>query len=147
MAKTLPLLLLLMVVSAAGESAAAEGAPGYVELGKKTYTANCASCHGTRAEGAPNWQRPDALGELPPPPHNSDGHTWRHSDQQLFMMIADGWRDPFNKTERLTMPAFGDVLRPTEITAVIDYLKSLWTPDQVQFQREKSAESPSVPVN
>jgi len=42
----------------------------------------------------------------------------------------EGWRDPFNRTERLTMPAFGGTLSPREIGVVIDYLKTMWTPKQ-----------------
>lgn len=53
-------------------------------------------------------------------------------------MISQGWRDPFNKTERLTMPAFEKVLTPQEIAAVISYLKSHWTQEQRQFQQQES---------
>ncbi len=53
-------------------------------------------------------------------------------------MVRDGWRDPFNKTKHLTMPAFGDQLSPKQIRAVITYLKTLWTPEQRQYQREET---------
>jgi mono/diheme cytochrome c family protein len=56
----------------------------------------------------------------------------------LFQMIHDGWRDPFNRTERLTMPAFGGVLEAAEINAVIAYLKTLWTDEQRDYQRQQS---------
>lgn len=118
-----------------------------IQLGQRVYASNCASCHGADAEGAPDWQRPNAEGELPAPPHNSEGHTWRHSDRDLFEMIEKGWRDPFNKTDRLTMPAFEDVLKPEEIDAVIGYLKTFWTADQLQYQREKSAEEQPSPMD
>ncbi len=53
-------------------------------------------------------------------------------------MVNKGWRDPFNKTKKLTMPAFGGVLSPEQIRAVITYLKTFWTPEQTRFQLEES---------
>jgi hypothetical protein len=35
----------------------------------------------------PDWQQPDARGDLPAPPHDNAGHTWRHSDAQLSEII------------------------------------------------------------
>ena len=115
-----------------------------VNAGRKIYEQNCASCHGANAEGAPNWQERDAQGELPAPPHNAEGHTWRHSDAQLYEMVGQGWRDPFNKTKRLTMPAFGKTLLPEQIHSVIGYLKTLWTPEERQFQSEESRDHPTA---
>ncbi len=36
------------------------------------------------------------------------------------------------------MPPFSGALMPAEIRDVIDYLKTLWTPEQSNFQREES---------
>lgn len=113
-----------------------------LDLGRTGYEQHCASCHGANAEGAPNWQERDAHGELPAPPHNAEGHTWRHSDADLYQMVKKGWRDPFNKTQRLTMPAFGEQMSPEQIRAVIAYLKTLWTPEQRQFQLVESQGHP-----
>ncbi|MFH1343418.1 MAG: c-type cytochrome [Pseudomonadota bacterium] len=115
----------------------------HIKAGHAVYEQYCASCHGAHAEGAPNWKERDAQGELPAPPHNAEGHTWRHSDAELYEMISKGWRDPFNKTKRLTMPAFGETLSPKQIHVVIDYLKMLWTPEQRQFQSEETRNRPS----
>jgi mono/diheme cytochrome c family protein len=112
--------------------------PKLVEKGARIYQQYCASCHGAQGEGAPNWREPNALGELPAPPHGPEGHTWRHSDAMLYRMVSEGWRDPFNETEHLTMPAFEDVLAPREIKAVITYLKTLWTPEQRAFQEAET---------
>ncbi len=57
--------------------------PGQVSRGGAVFGQHCASCHGAEAQGAPDWQRPDARGDLPAPPHDDTGHTWRHSDAQL----------------------------------------------------------------
>ena len=132
----------LVALAAYANSHGAVPEPRALEAGRGIYQTHCASCHGARAEGVPNWQQPDAQGELPAPPHDPHGHTWRHGDGMLYRIVHDGWRDPFNKTERLTMPPFGQTLSPKEIRAVIDYLKTLWTPEQRQFQREESRRMP-----
>ena len=119
--------------------------PGRVEAGRAIYRQYCASCHGLEGEGAADWQEPNEQGELSPPPHGPQGHTWRHADAALYRMVSQGWRDPFNETERLTMPGFADVLSPEEIRAVITYLKTLWTPEQRRFQWEESRERPFPP--
>ncbi len=115
--------------------------PGLIESGHQVYQQQCAVCHGEAAQGSPNWRRPDDQGNLPPPPHNAEGHTWRHSDSMLQRMISQGWRDPFNKTQRLTMPAFEQTLTPKEIDNLIVYLKTLWTPEQRNFQMQQSRDS------
>ena len=116
--------------------------PTMVARGRQIYNEHCASCHGPAGEGMPRWQEPDPLGEMPAPPHDTTGHTWRHADGLLYRMVRDGWRDPFNKTDRLTMPPFGDVLSPEEIRAVITYIKTWWTPEQRQFQWEETRTDP-----
>lgn len=116
-----------------------------VAAGRAIYRQSCASCHGARGQGAPNWQRPDAQGELPAPPHDRTGHTWKHSDAMLYGLVQNGWRDPFNKTQRLTMPAFKGQLTHDQTISVIAYLKTLWTPRQRKFQREESAQQPFPP--
>lgn len=119
--------------------------PQLVAQGKRIYQQYCATCHGAKGEGAPNWQKRNELGELPAPPHDSQGHTWRHADAELYHMVHQGWRDPFNKTQRLTMPAFKDILSPGQIRAVITYLKTLWTPEQRQFQWEETQDKGDFP--
>lgn len=116
-----------------------------ITAGRAIYRQNCASCHGIRGEGAPNWERPDARGEMPPPPHNASGHTWKHGDGMLYRLVHDGWRDPFNKTSRLTMPSFGTQLTPLEIRSVIAYIKTMWTSEQSAFQRTESRREPFPP--
>lgn len=116
-----------------------------VKIGRAVYQRACAECHGGRGEGAANWQKPDALGEMPAPPHDPRGHTWKHSDGMLYRIIQHGWRDEFNKTERLTMPAFEGQLSPQQTVAVITYLKTRWRGDQRRFQREESRREPFPP--
>jgi len=106
------------------------------------YGQTCATCHGPNAEGAPNWLQPDARGDLPPPPHDDSGHTWRHSDAQLAEIIHDGMRDPFNKTPELTMPPFNDRLSDQDVADVIAYFKSLWSDEHRRFQEEQNQRPP-----
>lgn len=119
--------------------------PRLASAGSAIYQRSCASCHGTHGEGAHAWQRPDQHGELPAPPHGPSGHTWKHSDAMLYRIVQQGWRDAFNKTERLTMPAFNGQLSREETIAVITYLKTLWTPKQRQFQADESRGHPFPP--
>lgn len=125
-------------VSPTATSPLATPDPGEVALGRQVYLQNCAACHRPNAEGAPNWTQPDALGNLPPPPHDDSGHTWRHGDAELASIIRNGMRDVFNKTPELTMPPFKDRLSDEEIAAVIAYFKSLWSPEHRQYQEEQN---------
>lgn len=109
-----------------------------IDTGREIYLQRCAACHGVQGEGQPDWQQRNALGELPAPPHGPSGHTWKHSDEMLLRIIKNGWRDPFNKTMRITMPAFKKILSDKEIQEVTIYLKTLWTPEQRLFQKEES---------
>ncbi len=115
--------------------------PSRVARGRQVYVQNCARCHGVNAEGAPSWQKTDARGDVPPPPHDDTGHTWRHGDAELTEIIRDGLRDRFNKTPELTMPPFKDSLTDEEIAAVIEYFKSLWSPEHRRYQEDQNANS------
>lgn len=116
-----------------------------LQRGRVIYLQQCASCHGVHGEGAPDWQQLNTLGEMPAPPHGPQGHTWKHADGMLYRIVHDGWRDPFNKTNRLTMPAFATTLKPIEIHDVIEYIKTMWTPKERDFQREESRQAPFPP--
>jgi len=119
--------------------------PSEVEIGQKVYLQTCLVCHRPNGAGAPNWTKPDARGNLPPPPHDDSGHTWRHGDADLADIIRNGQRDVFNQTPELTMPAFKGQLSDDEIAAVIAYVKSLWTPEHRRFQEEQSRR-PAMPM-
>src|SRR6266567_683636 len=142
-AAKLSAVLIAMTVDAAfaGETPAPPD-PALVKAGRTIYRQACASCHGARGEGAPGWEVPDRNGELPAPPHDAKGHTWKHSDAMLYRIVQGGWRDAFNKTDRLTMPPFKEQLSSKETIAVITYLKTLWTPKQRRFQWEESRREP-----
>ena len=116
---------------------------GQVSRGRAVFGQHCANCHGPDAQGAPDWQQPDVRGDLPAPPHDDTGHTWRHSDAQLSEIIRGGLRDQFNKTPELTMPPFqADQLSDQQISDVIAYFRSLWSPEHRQFQEEQNRRPP-----
>ena len=116
-----------------------------VRVGALVYGRHCASCHGARGEGASDWKRADARGVLPPPPHDSTGHTWHHADGLLFRIVDRGTAaalgDP-SLAARTAMPPFGDSLSAAEIRAVLTYIKTWWTPEQRAMQVEASRDDP-----
>ena len=105
-------------------------APETVRLGETIYTAHCAECHGATLEGASNWKQTDADGALPPPPHDSSGHTWHHADSLLLDIITNGGDPAYNSK----MPAFKAKLAEDEMIAVLDFIKSKWGQDEREFQ-------------
>ncbi len=104
-----------------------------VDLGRNLYTQHCAVCHGADLSGDPDWKTPNADGTFRPPPQDSSGHTWHHSDQLLVQIISEG--SDFDKS---TMPPFGLVLTEDEIRSILDFLKSTWGPDELRFQFDQS---------
>ena len=64
--------------------------PSLVARGTVVYAQHCASCHGAKLEGQPDWRKRLPNGRLPAPPHDTTGHTWHHSDKQLFGMTKNG---------------------------------------------------------
>jgi len=111
-----------------------------VKLGRQVYQATCVVCHGANAEGAPNWQTPDAQGNYLSPPHDDSSHTWHHSDRVLYEMIRDGMNDPLRPNSAFRMPAFGNRLSDAEIRAVIAYFQSLWSPENRDYQWEQTVD-------
>lgn len=112
------------------------------ELGVQVYNTRCAACHGPSGEGQRNWQQRGPTGVLPPPPHDSTGHTWHHADGLLFRIVAEGGV-VYAGPETLTgMPGFREQLSDDEIRAVIRYLKGFWGPEERSFQAEVSAADP-----
>ena len=97
-----------------------------VALGAKVYAANCASCHGAKLEGQPQWQRRLPSGRMPAPPHDESGHTWHHPDEVLFGITKHGVARYAPPGYESDMPAFEGKLSDDEIWAVLAYIKSHW---------------------
>ena len=112
--------------------------PGQIAQGQTIYAANCASCHGARLEGQPDWKRRLANGRMPAPPHDSTGHTWHHADRQIFTITKLGLGAVVPGYES-DMPAFEATLSDAEIASVLAYVKSTWPERQRGFQAEVTA--------
>jgi mono/diheme cytochrome c family protein len=101
---------------------------GSVEVGRGLYTERCASCHGADLAGDPDWKTPNPDGSYPPPPHDSTGHTWHHSDRLLVDIVRNG-----SGFEQSRMPTFSD-LSVEQVLSIVEYLKTTWGPEERAFQ-------------
>jgi mono/diheme cytochrome c family protein len=133
-ARSLIAAMLLMAASHSGLIASDEPTkpgpndPALTARGKVVYAEDCASCHGANLEGQPNWRKRLPNGRLPAPPHDATGHTWHHSDRQLFEMVKNGTAGIVLGYET-DMPAYKDILSDADIWAVISFIESTWAPD------------------
>jgi mono/diheme cytochrome c family protein len=107
--------------------------------GRQLYLDNCAACHGETLEGQPQWRERLPNGRMPAPPHDETGHTWHHSDEQLFRITHDGVAAIVGGNYESDMPAFGDMLTDDEIEAILDYIKSTW-PERARAYQEQMSE-------
>ena len=108
-----------------------------IELGRQVYVAHCAACHGAELQGQPDWQTRLPNGRMPAPPHDSSGHTWHHSDAQLFAIVKQGVGAIVPGYES-DMPGFQGVLSDAEIHAVLAFIKSTWPDREREYQAERS---------
>ncbi|MEO7850803.1 MAG: cytochrome c [Rubrivivax sp.] len=110
--------------------------------GERVYVTQCASCHGARLEGQPEWRARGADGLLPAPPHDAGGHTWHHPDETLFRItkfgVASVAGDPNYKT---AMPVYKDVLSDADIIAVLSWIKAQWPAAIRQKHDQMNAEA------
>lgn len=125
--------LLSLTIFGCGEKQ--RGDPYALMEGESVYRAECASCHGTKREGQPDWRtrRPD--GKLPAPPHDESGHTWHHPKEQLVSIIKFGMVPP-NAPQGYPsdMPAFAGKLTDRQIENVLAWIESQW-PAEVMTRR------------
>jgi mono/diheme cytochrome c family protein len=110
--------------------------PAQVALGQKLYAQHCATCHGAKLEGQPDWRQRMPNGRMPAPPHDESGHTWHHTDAVLFAITKNGLVPPYAPPKyESDMPAFAGTLSDHEIRAVLAYIKSHWTSADVLAAR------------
>jgi len=105
--------------------------------GRALYAQHCASCHGAKLEGQPDWKSPLPDGRYPAPPHDESGHTWHHHDDFLFRVTRDGGI-PRLPDLPSNMPGFGETLSDEEIRAVLAFIKSSWPPGIRARQAQRS---------
>lgn len=113
------------------------GNAAQVELGAKVYAQYCASCHGARLEGQPEWRKRLPNGRMPAPPHDDSGHTWHHPDEVLFRITKIGVVGSYvPKGYESDMPGFRGQLSDEEIWASLAYIKSHWSKQAMQAREE-----------
>ena len=98
-----------------------------VRAGRELYRERCARCHGRRLEGQALWRLQDRFAHQRAPAHDETGHTWAHSDEELFRITRSGRLPNMPEDATSYMPAFAQILRDDEILQVIAYIKARWS--------------------
>lgn len=120
------------VTSAPAPEPTTTSTPDPVTQGRQVFVRICAQCHGENAEGYAN--------ELNAPALDSTEHAFHHPDQQIHDWIINGKLGVGRQ-----MPPLGDQLTDGEVHAVIDYLHTIWTEDQLASQQDVSSRYPATP--
>lgn len=92
-----------------------------VAKGEKLFAANCAVCHGLKAQKTINWRQKLPNGHYTPPPLNGSAHAWHHTFAQFINQIDNGGVQYGG-----TMPAFKGVFTDEEKKDIISYFQSFW---------------------
>jgi mono/diheme cytochrome c family protein len=129
--------LVLGIAALAWSLLSGQERPARIALGRELYATHCASCHGADLQGEPDWQRPKPDGHMPAPPHDATGHTWHHSDEELFRITKFGMSAVVPSYES-AMPAFGNVLPDREIEAILSFIRSTWPERERRYQEERN---------
>ena len=119
-------LLCIDLSAGAAEHFADADVTAAVQQGKRIYSQQCGGCHGRNLEGQPLWQLQDRYAHRRAPAHDASGHTWQHSDEDLFQMTKYGRFPGAPRTMRSFMPAFEHRLTDKEILAVLAFIKARW---------------------
>lgn len=109
-----------------------------VDEGGVLYAVHCLSCHGAALEGQPGWREPLPSGSHPAPLHDGNGHTGRHSDEELFEASKFGGDFSAAPDSISHISAFEHVLSDDEIWARLAFVKSHW-PAELQARRRMLA--------
>ena len=129
------------VTARLGYGVAAAENPKQVARGELVYDKHCASCHGAKLEGQPNWRKRNDDGTLPAPPHDATGHTWHHPDKLLFAYTKKGGQALAPEGFKSNMPAYEGVLSDSDIWAVLAFIKSRW-PAEVRARQARLNKTP-----
>ncbi len=84
-----------------------------------------------------------------PPRHNTNGHTWHHSDCQITQIVLNGSGEMGEMMRRMmgaaegspAMPAFKGTLTEQDIKAILSYIKTWWSKEQRDWQAEVTRQS------
>lgn len=115
----------IYLLLSADDPAEALASDEVIQLGQRVYAETCAACHGSQLEG--HYGLPEA------PALNGSEHSWHHADGQIQSLIEEGG---------MLMPALGNDLSDEEVFAVIRYIQTWWTADQLDFQQRASQGNP-----
>ena len=96
-----------------------------VRAGKVIYAARCGRCHSRRLEGQPLWQLQDQFAGRRAPAHDETGHTWQHSDEELWLITRSGRLPGLPTDQKSYLSAFAGRLSDAEI--VLAYIKARWS--------------------
>lgn len=86
-----------------------------IEGGRAAFKVHCVQCHGAGAAGSRGY-----------PNLNDDDWLWGGDLQSIEHTLIHGIRNPdYDDTRVSQMPAFGEILKPAEIEALITHVRSL----------------------
>ncbi|MBI3742530.1 MAG: hypothetical protein HY257_12360 [Chloroflexi bacterium] len=79
-----------------------------------------------------------------PPRHNANGHTWHHPDCELTYIILYGSNEMTEMMRQMMnvptttprMPAWRAKLSSEEISEILAFIKTMWTPEQQRAQTQ-----------
>lgn len=92
--------------------------PAVMELGRKTYARQCATCHGDEGKG-----QPPAF----PPLARNQSITMASPVNSIRMVLNGGYAPGTRKNPRPHgMPPFSHVLNDDEVAAVVTYIRVAW---------------------
>lgn len=107
-----------------------------VGLGSTLYMSNCAFCHGEKLDGKPGWDGDYPNGKRPPLPLDGTAPTWRLSDRDIFDVVKFGGQPFSPPSYRNEMPSFELQLSDADMWAIIAYMKSTWSEEVHERQRQ-----------
>ena len=130
-----PVIFFILVLTAAPALAQSRPAEGLTD-GARLFAAGCAGCHGPQGAGAPDstvgFEKPSTY-----PDFSACDQTSPEVEADWYAVIHDGGKARgFSRI----MPAFGDLLTPDQITALVRYIRGLchdraWAPGELNLPR------------
>lgn len=127
-------------LGARSEPPAAAGYRPDLARGEAIYAEACASCHGARLEGQPDWRSPGPDGRLPAPPHDATGHTWHHADRVLLDITMRGTAAVVGGGYESAMPGFAGRYSEDALRDVLEWIKTQWPERQRNHQARITAQ-------